>query len=79
MKYWELSKAYGASGFTQCRLMSGGYPNLELASIEFHAPIYYVNITRHVAGYVDAQLREPIQFRDIEEAKGWAVAMVALS
>lgn len=79
MKYWELSKAYGASGFVQCRYMSGDFPNLELASIEFHAPIYYVNITRHVAGYVDCQLREPNEFRNIDEAKAWAVAMVGLS
>jgi len=79
MKYWELSKAYGASGFVQCRYMSGGYPNLVLAEIEFHAPVYYVNITRHVAGYVDEQLNGPAQFRNIEDAKAWTQAMVALS
>lgn len=79
MKYWELSKAYGASGFVQCRYMSGNYPNIELADIEFHAPIYYVNISRHVKGYVEYQFKEPTTFRDIEEAKAWTQAMVALS
>lgn len=79
MKYWERSSAYGASGFVQCRYMSGGYPNIVLADIEFHAPIYYVNITRHVKGYVDCQLNGTPQFRSIDDAKAWAQAMVALS
>ena len=79
MRYWERSNAYGASGFVQCRLMQGSYPNVVLADIEFHAPIYYVNITRHVKGYVDAQLNGPPQFRGIEEAKAWTAAMVGLS
>lgn len=79
MMYWERSNAYGASGFVQCRLMQGGYPNNVLADIEFHAPIYYVNITRYVKGYVNTQIEAPAQFDNIEEAKAWAVAMVGLS
>lgn len=71
------------SGFVQCRLMGylsgAAFPFVELAEIEFHAPIYYVNITRNVKGYVDEQLNGPAQFRNIDEAKAWAVAMVALS
>lgn len=80
---WRTSDAIGKSGFVQARLMGyqlgADFPFVELADIEFHAPIYYVNITRHVKGYVDAQLNGPPQFRNIDEAKAWAVAMVGLS
>ncbi len=79
MSYWERSNAYGLSGFVQCRLMQGSYPNVVLADIEFHAPTYYVNITRHVKGYVESQLEGPAQFDNIEDAKSWTQAMVALS
>lgn len=79
MKYWHRSSAYGASGFVQCRLMQGGYPNLVLAEIEFHEPIYYANITRHVKGYVEAQHSGPARFRNIEDAIAWSQAVVALS
>lgn len=76
---WVNTPNKGRSGFVQSRLYCGSYPNLTLAEIEFHAPIFYVNITRHVKGYVDTQLNGPPKFDNITEAKDWAVAMVSLS
>ena len=76
---WEVSAAKGKSGWVQCRLFSDEYPYLEMASIEFHAPIYYVNITRHVKGYVESQLNKPIESKTLDEAKAYAVALVRLS
>lgn len=76
---WNDSHNEGRSGFVQSRLITTKYPTLVLADIEFHAPIYYVNITRHVKGYVDAQLNGPPQCRTLEEAKAVAVALVRLS
>jgi len=64
------------SGFVQSRLM---HNHLELADIEFHAPIYYVNLTRHVKGYVDNQLNGPQQFRSLEEAKAWATVVARMN
>ena len=76
---WRESDNIGRSGFVQCRLISTAWPFLELAAIEFHAPIYYVSITRHVAGYVDNQLNGPQQFRTLEEAKAWATVVARMS
>ena len=76
---WDDTPAIGRSGFVQCRLKSTHWPWPELAEIEFHAPIYYVNLTRHVKGYVDNQLNGPQQFRTLEEAKAWATIVAAMN
>ena len=76
---WQESDNIGRSGFVQCRLKSTHWPWPELAEIEFHAPIYYVNLTRHVKGYVDNQLNGPQQFRTLEEAKAWATVVARMS
>ena len=76
---WNDTHRIGSSGFVQSRLVTTKFPTLVLAEIEFHAPVYYAGLTRHVKGYVDAQLNGPAQFRDINEAKAWAVAMAGLS
>lgn len=80
---WRDGDAIGKSGFVQARLMGYmrglDFPFVELAEIEFHAPIYYVNLTRHVKGYVKAQHDGPAQFKSLEEAKAWAVAVVGMS
>jgi hypothetical protein len=81
--YWFDTPEVGRSGFVQSRLkgctLNSEFPMLELAAIEFHAPIYYVNITRHVKGYVQAQLDGPAQCATLEEAKAYATALVRLS
>lgn len=76
---WQNSQSIGQSGFVQCRLRTSDFPWLELAEIEFHAPIYYVNLTRHVKGYVDNQLNGPAQFRSLEDAKAWATVVCAMN
>jgi hypothetical protein len=73
---WITTPSLRQYGFVQARLM---HNHLELAEIEFHAPIYYVNLTRHVAGYVDNQLNGPAQFRSLEEAKAWATVVCAMN
>jgi hypothetical protein len=72
---WCDSLSLGRSGFVQSRLMTTNFPTLHLAEIEFHAPVYYVTLTRHVKGYVDNQLNGPQQFRTLEEAKAWATVV----
>ena len=76
---WLNTPHIGFSGFVQSRLMTARYPMLVFAEIEFHAPIYYVNLTRHVKGYVDNQLNGPQQFRTLEEAKAWATTVAAMN
>lgn len=76
---WCDSLNIGFSGFVQTRLRTTGSPTLCLAEIEFHAPIYYVTLTRHVKGYGVNQLNGPQQFRDLEEAKAWATVVARMS
>lgn len=80
---WSDAPALGRSGFVQSRLMGyvqgSDFPMVEMAEIEFHAPTYYVNITRHVRGYVQAQYDGPMQFSNLDAAKAWAVAVAGLS
>jgi hypothetical protein len=81
--HWFDTPEVGRSGFVQTRLKgcmhNSEFPMVELADIEFHAPIYYVNITRHVKGYVQSQLDGPPQCATLEEAKAYALALVRLS
>lgn len=76
---WHDTHSKGVSGFVQSRLVTTRYPTLVLSEIEYHAPIFYVNITRHVKGYVDSQLNGPPQCRTLDEAKAVAVALARLS
>lgn len=75
--HWIDTPKIGCSGFVQSRLTD--YIRGTLALIEFHAPTYYVEITRHVKGYVQAQYDGPAQFRSLEEAKAWTQAVVRLT
>lgn len=76
---WNDTHRVGSSGFVQSRLVTTKFPTLVLAEIEFHAPVYYVGLTRHAAGYVDSQLNGQPQCRTLEEAKAVAVALTRLS
>lgn len=76
---WFDTGNIGRSGFVQARLYSTTYPVLELAAIEFHAPTYYANITRHVKGYVEQQHAGPAEFTSMDDAKAWALAIARLS
>lgn len=76
---WHDTQSIGMSGYVQSRLVTTKFPTLVLAEVEFHAPIYYVNITRHVAGYVDNQLNGAPHCRTLDEAKAVAVALARLS
>ena len=77
--HWKYSPSLKRSGFVQCRLLQDDYPWNELAIVEFHAPNYYVEITRNVKGYVEFQHNPPPTFQSLESAMRWATAIVGLS
>lgn len=76
---WVDTPRIGSTGFVQSRLVADKFPYLTYVEIEFHAPIYYANITRHVAGYVAQQRDGPIEFRSLKEAKAWAVVTARMN
>lgn len=74
---WADTPHMGKSGFVQSRLHLAPWPSVA-AVVEFHAPVYYVEITRHVRGYVQAQHDGPMAFNSLEDAKAWATVVVRM-
>lgn len=72
---WHDSPSLGKSGFVQSRLFRVRHDSYaQLAEVEFHAPIYHVSF--QVRGLHTTQSPE---FKSLEEAKGWAAAVVGVS